>query len=74
MTFAKGGLWVKDGAVGSSTRASKGNLRRAIDVHEGDKINEKAFAALIKGRGEAGTRRPSTSGSLAPSSGRTFLR
>jgi hypothetical protein len=26
----------------------KGNLRRAIDVHEGDAINERAFKALIK--------------------------
>jgi len=26
-----------------------GNVRRAIDIHEGDKINEKAFKALIRG-------------------------
>jgi hypothetical protein len=25
-----------------------GNLRRAIDFHEGDKINEKALKALIR--------------------------
>jgi hypothetical protein len=25
-----------------------GNARRAIDLHEGDKINEKAFKALIR--------------------------
>jgi hypothetical protein len=25
-----------------------GNMRRAIDIHEGDKINEKAFKALIR--------------------------
>jgi hypothetical protein len=26
----------------------EGNLRRAIDVHEGDKIDEKAFKALVR--------------------------
>ena len=26
----------------------EGNARRAIDIHEGDKINEKAFKALIR--------------------------
>lgn len=25
----------------------EGNTRRAIDIHEGDKINEKAFKSLI---------------------------
>ncbi len=26
----------------------EGNLRRAIDVHEGDRVDEKAFKALIR--------------------------
>jgi hypothetical protein len=26
----------------------EGNVRRAIDFHEGEKINEKAFKALIR--------------------------
>ena len=26
----------------------EGNTRRAIDIHEGDKINEKALKALIR--------------------------
>src|SRR6478752_2507120 len=26
----------------------EGNMRRAIDIHEGEKINEKAFKALIR--------------------------
>jgi hypothetical protein len=27
----------------------EGNVRRAIDLHEGDKLNESAFKALIRG-------------------------
>jgi hypothetical protein len=46
MTFAKG-AFVKDPS--SLFNASlDGNLRRAIDFHEGDTINEKALKALIK--------------------------
>jgi hypothetical protein len=26
----------------------EGNVRRAIDIHEGDRIDEKAFKALIR--------------------------
>jgi len=46
MTFAKG-AFVKDPA-GLFNSSLEGNLRRAIDFHEGDKINEKALKALIK--------------------------
>jgi hypothetical protein len=46
MTFAKG-AFVKD-ASGLFNSSLEGNLRRAIDFHEGDKINEKALKALIK--------------------------
>ena len=46
MTFAKGAS-LKDPS-GLFNSSLEGNLRRAIDVHEGDKINEKAFKALIK--------------------------
>jgi hypothetical protein len=46
MTFAKG-AFVKDPS-GLFNAGFNGNLRRAIDVHEGDKINEKAFKTLIK--------------------------
>ena len=46
MTFAKG-AFVKDPA-GLFNSSVKGNLRRAIDLHEGDKINEKALKSLIK--------------------------
>ena len=46
MTFAKG-AFVKDPS-GLFNSGLGGNLRRAIDIHEGDKINEKALKALIK--------------------------
>ena len=45
MTFAKGAsLEDPSGLFNSSL---DGNNRRAIDIHEGDKINEKALKALI---------------------------
>ena len=46
VTFAKG-AFVKDPS-GLFNASLEGNLRRAIDFHESDKINEKAFKALIK--------------------------
>ena len=46
MTFAKG-AFVKDPS-GLFNSSLEGNLRRAIDVHEDDKINEKALKALIR--------------------------
>ena len=46
MTFAKG-AFVKDPS-GLFNSSLEGNLRRAIDFHEGDVINEKALTALIK--------------------------
>ncbi len=46
MTFAKGAsLEDPSGLFNSSL---EGNVRRAIDLHEGDKIDEKAFKALIR--------------------------
>jgi hypothetical protein len=46
MTFAKG-AFVKDPS-GLFNSGLDGNLRRAIDIHEGDKIDEKALKALIR--------------------------
>ena len=46
MTFAKG-AFVKDPS-GLFNAGLDGNLRRAIDIHEGDQINEGALKALIK--------------------------
>ncbi len=46
LTFAKGAS-LKDPA-GLFNSSLEGNTRRAIDIHEGDKINEKALQALIR--------------------------
>jgi hypothetical protein len=46
MTFAKGAD-LEDPA-GLFNSSLEGNVRRAIDVHEGDKLNEKALKALIR--------------------------
>ncbi len=49
-------VWSHDGAKGASLEdpsglfnsSLEGNTRRAIDFHEGDKIDEKALKALIR--------------------------
>ena len=46
MTFAKGAV-LKDPA-GLFNSSLEGNVRRAIDIHEGDKINEAALNDLIR--------------------------
>jgi hypothetical protein len=46
LTFAKGAS-LKD-PTGLFNSSLEGNTRRAIDFHEGDKIDEKAFKALIR--------------------------
>jgi hypothetical protein len=46
MTFAKGAS-LKDPS-GLFNSSLEGNVRRAIDVHEGDKLDEKALKALIR--------------------------
>jgi hypothetical protein len=45
VTFAKGASL--DDPSGLFNSSLDGNTRRAIDIHEGDKINEKALKALI---------------------------
>jgi hypothetical protein len=45
MTFAKGAALADQSLFNSSL---EGNTRRAIDFHEGDKIDEKALMALIR--------------------------
>ena len=58
MTFAKGAAL--DDPSGLFNSSLEGNVRRAIDIREGDKINEKALKALIRGRGaeHVGASRP----------------
>lgn len=46
LTFAKGAS-LKDTA-GLFNSSLEGNVRRAIDIHEGDKINEAALKELIR--------------------------
>jgi hypothetical protein len=47
MTFAKGASLEDPSRLFNSSL--EGNTRRAIDFHEGDKIDEKALKALIRG-------------------------
>ena len=46
LTFAKGASLKDPSKLFNSSL--EGNVRRAIDIHEGDKINEAALAALIR--------------------------
>jgi hypothetical protein len=46
MTFAKGASLADPSGLFNASL--EGNTRRAIDIHEGDKINEKALKALIR--------------------------
>jgi hypothetical protein len=46
MTFAKGAALADPSGLFNASL--DGNVRRAIDIHEGEKINEKALKALIR--------------------------
>jgi hypothetical protein len=46
LTFAKGAS--VDDPSGLFNSSLEGKVRRAIDFHEGEKVNEKAFKALIR--------------------------
>jgi hypothetical protein len=46
LTFAKGAL-LEDPA-GLFNSSLDGNVRRAIDIHEGDEVDEAAFKALVR--------------------------
>ena len=46
MTFAKGASLKDPSRLFNSSL--EGNVRRAIDFHEGDKVNEKALQALVR--------------------------
>lgn len=46
LTFAKGAALEDPARLFNSSL--EGNVRRAIDIHESEKINEKAFKALIR--------------------------
>ena len=46
MTFARGAALADPSGLFNASL--EGNTRRAIDIHEGDRINEKALKALIR--------------------------
>jgi hypothetical protein len=46
VTFAKGAKLADPAGLFNSSL--EGNIRRAIDFHEGDKVNEAAFKALVR--------------------------
>ena len=46
LTFAKGASLEDPGKLFNSSL--EGNMRRAIDIHEGEKVNARAFKALIR--------------------------
>src|SRR5436190_21114601 len=46
LTFAKGASL--DDPAGLFNSSLDGNVRRAIDIFEGDKINERAFKSLVR--------------------------
>jgi hypothetical protein len=56
LTFAKGASL--DDPSGLFNSSLEGNTRRAIDIHESDKIDEKAFKALIRAAVELNTSSP----------------
>src|ERR1700716_4314771 len=62
LTFAKGAsLEDPSGLFNSSL---EGNTRRAIDIHEGDKIDEKALKALIRAAVALHTSKRATAGAV----------
>src|SRR5499427_6135483 len=56
LTFAKGASLPDPSKLFNSSL--EGNVRRAIDIHEGDKIDEKALKALIRAAVTLNTSRP----------------
>ena len=46
LTFAKGASL--DDPAGLFNSSLEGNLRRAIDIHEGEEVDESAFKALVR--------------------------
>ncbi|HEX4794136.1 MAG TPA: DUF1801 domain-containing protein [Humisphaera sp.] len=63
-TFAKGASLPDPSGLFNSSL--EGNTRRAIDFRQGDKIDEKAFKALIRAAVELNTSAPAARGGRAP--------
>jgi hypothetical protein len=62
MTFAKGASL--EDPSGLFNASLEGNARRAIDFHEGDRIDEKALKALIRAAVALNTTPPAAAGSI----------
>ena len=56
LTFARGAALADPSGLFNSSL--EGNVRRAIDIHEGDKINEKALKSLIRAAVALNTAKP----------------
>ena len=56
LTFAKGAALEDPSGLFNSSL--EGNVRRAIDIREGDRINEKALQALIRAAVALNTAKP----------------
>jgi hypothetical protein len=63
LTFAKGAAL--DDPSGLFNSSLEGNVRRAIDIREGDKIDEKAFKALIRAAAAVNTSKKSAASPTA---------
>jgi hypothetical protein len=63
LTFAKGAS-LKD-AAGLFNSSLDGNVRRAIDIHEGESVDESAFKALVREAVLLNTSKPSRKGRRA---------
>ncbi len=67
MTFAKGAA-LKDPS-GLFNSSLEGNVRRAIDIHEGDKVDEAALKVLIRAAVALNLNRPTESPSVTHRAG-----
>lgn len=56
LTFAKGAML--DDPAGLFNASLDGNVRRAIDIQQGERIDEAAFTALIKAAAELNAAKP----------------
>jgi hypothetical protein len=72
LTFAKGAAL--DDPSGLFNASLEGNTRRAIDIHEGDKIDANALKALIRAAVALNTSKRATAGPIRSQTGRSQKR
>lgn len=71
MTFAKGAAL--DDPAGLFNSSLEGNTRRAIDFHQGDKVNERALKALIREAVRLNASKPATKSAKTKAAARPKL-